>query len=103
MIILIIFIVVLETGQFHVVLAFYVLKTKFTCMHTYAKFSGQKKNKNTERRAGLHFDRIHEKLDYPKRFTHNIEKKIKDDLFFIKTIGLGPRRFHFFTEFFTGT
>ena len=25
--------VVLETGQFHVVLAFYVLKTKFACTH----------------------------------------------------------------------
>ena len=59
--------------------------------------------KNTERRAGLRFDRIHEKLNYPKRFTDNIEKKIKDDLFFIKTIGLGSRRFHCFTEFFTGT
>ena len=33
MIVLIVFIVVLETGQFHVVLAFYVSKTKFTCMH----------------------------------------------------------------------
>ena len=53
-----------------------------------------KKNKNTERRAGLRFDRIHEKLNYPKRFTENIEKKIKDDLFFIKTIHLGPRRSH---------
>ena len=42
-----------------------------------------------ERRAGLRFDRIHEKLNYPKRFTDNIEKKIKDDLFFIETIGLG--------------
>ena len=56
-----------------------------------------------ERRAGLCFDRVHEKLNYLKRFTDNIEKKIKDDLFFIKTIGLGPRRFHRFTEFFTGT
>ena len=68
------------------------------------KFSGQKnEKKNTERRAGLRFDRIHEKLNYPKRFTDNTEKKIKDDLFFIKTIGLGPRRVHCFTEFFTGT
>ena len=40
-----------------------------------------------ERRAGLRFDRIHEKLNYAKRFTDNIEKKIKDDLFFIETIG----------------
>ena len=56
-------------------------------MHIQAKFSGQKnENKNTERRAGLRFDRIHEKLNYPKRFTDNTEKKIKDDLFFIKTI-----------------
>ena len=59
--------------------------------------------KNMERRAGLRFDRIREKLNYAKRFSDNIEKKIKDDLFFIETIGLGPRRFHCFTEFFTGT
>ena len=56
-----------------------------------------------ERRTGFRFDGIHENLSYPKRFTDNTEKKIKDDLFFIKTIGLGPRRFHCFTEFFTGT
>ena len=49
----------------------------------------KKKDQNTERRAGLRFDRIHEKLNHPKRFTDNIEKKIKDDLFFIKTIGWG--------------
>ena len=39
--VLIVFIVVLETltkGQFHVVLAFYVSKTKFACR---LKFSGQ--------------------------------------------------------------
>ena len=54
----------------------------------------KKNSKNTERRAGLLFDRILEKLNYPKRFTDNIEKKIKDDLFFIKTIDLGPRRSH---------
>ena len=35
-----------------------------------------------KRRAGSRFDRIQEKLNYPKRFTDNIEKKIKDDLFF---------------------
>ena len=78
---------------------------KFACMHIHvsARFRGPKnKNKNTERRAGLRFDRIHEKLNYPKRFTDNIEKKIKDDLYFIKTMGLGPWRFHCFTEFFTG-
>ena len=56
-----------------------------------------------ERRAGLRFDRIREKLNYPKRLTDNIKKKIKDDLFFIKTIDLGPRWFHCFAEFFTGT
>ena len=33
MILLIVFIVVLETGQFDVVLSFYVSKTKFACMH----------------------------------------------------------------------
>ena len=54
----------------------------------------KKNNKNTERRAGLRFDRIHEKLNYPKRFTDNIEKKIKDDLFFIKIIGLRAQQFH---------
>ena len=48
-------------------------------MHIQAKFGGQKNNKNTERRAGLRFDRIHEKLNYPKRFSDNIEKKIKYD------------------------
>ena len=41
------------------------------------------KKKNRERRPGLRFDRIHEKLNYPKRFTDNIEKKIRDDLFFL--------------------
>ena len=41
-----------------------------------AKFRGQKKKiKNTERRAGLRYDCIHEELNYPKRFTDNIEKK----------------------------
>ena len=33
MIVLIVFIVVLETGQFHIVSAFYVSKTKFACLH----------------------------------------------------------------------
>ena len=42
-----------------------------------------------ERRAGLTFDSIHEKLNYPRRFRDNMEKKIKYDLFFIKTIDLG--------------
>ena len=60
MIVLIVLIVVLETGQFHLVLAFYVLKNQVR------------------------------KLNYPKRFSDNIEKKIKYDLFFIKTIDLGP-------------
>ena len=91
MIVLIVVIVILETGQFHVVLASYVSNTKFAYMHIWAKFSGQKKdNTNTEGRTGLRFDRVHEKLNYPKRFTDNIEKKIKDDLFFIEAIGLGP-------------
>ena len=62
-----------------------------------------KKNQTTERRAGLRFDCILKKLNYPKRFTDNMEKKIKGDLFFIKTIGLGQRQFHCFTEFFTET
>ena len=84
MIVLIVVIVVLETGRFHVVLAFYVSKTEFACLHIQAKFSGQNKKKNRERRpAGLRFDRIHEKLNYPNRFTDNIEKKIRDDLFFL--------------------
>ena len=33
-----------------------------------------------ERRGCLRFDRIKEKLNYPKRFMGNIVKKIKDDL-----------------------
>ena len=37
-----------------------------------------------ERRAGLHFDCFHEKLNYPKRFTDNIEKKIKMTYFLLK-------------------
>ena len=37
MIVLIVFIVVVETGQFHVVLAFYVSKTKFACMQAVYK------------------------------------------------------------------
>ena len=41
MIVLIVSIVVLETWQFHIVLAFYVSKTKFACMNIQAKFSGQ--------------------------------------------------------------
>ena len=92
MIALIVFSAVLETGQFHVVLAFYV---STHCLHACMyRLNLVAKKKNTERRAGLRFDRIHEKLNYPKRFTDNIEKKIKDDLFFIKTIDLGPRRSH---------
>ena len=47
MIVLIIVIVVLETGRFHVVLAFYVSKTEFACLHIQAKFSGQNKKKKT--------------------------------------------------------
>ena len=43
--------------------------------------------KNKESRTGLRFDRIHEKLNYPKRFTDNIEKKTKGNFFLIKTIG----------------
>ena len=61
---MIICIVVLETRQSHVVLAFYVLKTKYAFMLNLAA-------KKHGRRAGLHFDQIHEKLYYPKRFTDN--------------------------------
>ena len=82
MIVLIVFIVVLETGQFHVVLPFYVSITKFACRHIQAKFSGQKKN--MERRAGLRFDRIHKKLNYPKRFTDNMKRKLKMTYFLLK-------------------
>ena len=37
--------------------------------------------KNRERRVGYaySFDQIHKKLDYSKRFTDNIGKKINDD------------------------
>ena len=65
---MIVFIVVLETKQSHVVLAFYVSKTKFACMHRLNLVA-----KNKEGRASLCFTRIHEKLNYPKRFTDNIE------------------------------
>ena len=56
---MIVFIVVLETGQSHVVLAFCVSKTRFACMHRLNLAA----KKSTERRAGLRFDRIHEKLN----------------------------------------
>ena len=59
MIILIVFIVVLETGQFHVVLPFYVSKAKLCRL----KLAAKKNSKNTEKRAGLRFDRIHEKVN----------------------------------------
>ena len=61
--------------------------------------------KKTERRAGLCFNHNHKKLSYPKRFTDNVKKKIKDDLFFYKTIGFGATvvSLFYFTEFFTGT
>ena len=49
MIVLIVFIVVLETGQFHVVLAFYVSKTKFACRLNLAA----KKNKIKTRKEEL--------------------------------------------------
>ena len=46
---------------------------------------------------------LHKITKYKKtRYHRTHEKKIKGDSFFIKTIGLGPRRFHCFTEFFTG-
>ena len=47
MIVLVVFIVVLETGQFHVVLTFYVSKTKCACMHIWAKFRSKKKKIKT--------------------------------------------------------
>ena len=48
MIVLIVFIVVLETGQFHVVLAFYVSKTKFACrLNLAAKKKRQKYGKKS--------------------------------------------------------
>ena len=37
-----------------------------------------------ERRAGLRFDRSHEKLNYPKRFRDNTQKKIKYTYFLLK-------------------
>ena len=37
--------------------------------------------------------------DLPDWFTDDIKKKIKDDLLFIKTIALGLRQYHCFTEF----
>ena len=60
-----------------VVLAFYILRTKFACMHRLNLAA----KKNRERRVGYaySFDQIHKKLDYSKRFTDNIGKKINDD------------------------
>ena len=49
MIVLIVFIVVLETRQFHVVLVFYVSKTKFACRLNLAA----KKNKIKTRKEEL--------------------------------------------------
>ena len=92
MIVLIVFIAILETGQFHVVLAFYVSKTKFACRLNLAA----KKNKIKTRKEELVYtSTVSTKSSnyYPKRFSDNIEKKIKYDLFFIKTIDLGPYRF----------
>ena len=54
MIVLIVFIVVLETGQFHVVLAFYVSKTKFACRLNLAA----KKNKIKTRKEELVYPNI---------------------------------------------
>ena len=62
---MIVFIVVLETGQSQ----FYVSKTKFTWVHRLNLAA----KKNTEKRAGLRSNWIHETLNYPKRFTDNIE------------------------------
>ena len=55
-----------------------------------------------ERRTGFRFDGIHKNISYPKRFTDNTEKKIKDDLFFIKTIGLGAAAVSLFHGIFHG-
>ena len=44
----------------------------------------------------LCFDQIHKKLDYSKRFTDNIGKKINGD-FLKKTKGFRPWQFHCFT------
>ena len=86
MIVLIVFIVFLETVQFHVVLAFYVSKTKLTCMHIQAKLSGQKKNnnKNTERRAGLRFDCIHKSSIILKDSPIIQKRKLKKTYFLLK-------------------
>ena len=64
------------------------------CIYRLNLTAKKKKKKNGKK------SRIHKKLNHPKRFTDNVEKKIKDDLFFIKTIDLG-RGGH--TESFTGT
>ena len=85
MFVLIVFIVVLETGQFHVVLPFYVSKTKFACMHMQAKFSSQKKNnRNTERRTGLCFDRSTKSSDILKDLLIIQKRKLKMTYFLLK-------------------
>ena len=89
MIVLIVFIVVLETGQFHVVLAFYVSKTKFACRLNLAA----KRNKIKTRKEELVYASTVSTKSSIILNDDNIEKKIKYDLFFIKTIDLGPWRF----------
>ena len=60
-----------------VVLAFYISRTKFACMHRLNLAAKKKQGKKSWLR--LCFDQIHKKLDYSKRFTDDIGKKINDD------------------------
>ena len=85
MIVLIIFIVVLETGQFHVVLPFYVSKTKFTCMHIQAKFSSQKKKIKTRKEELVYASTVSTKISVILKDSVIIQKrKLKMTYFLLK-------------------
>ena len=85
MIVLIVFIVVLETGQFHVVLPFYVSKTKFTCMHIQAKFSGQKIKIKTRKEELVYASTVFMKISVILKDSLIIQKrKLKMTYFLLK-------------------
>ena len=85
MIVLIIFIVLLETGQFHIVLPFYVSKTKFICVHIQAKFSGQKKLIKTWKEELVYASTVSTKISVILKDSLIIQKrKLKMTYFLLK-------------------
>ena len=85
MIVVIVFIVVLETGQFHVVLPFSVSKTKFTCMHIKAKFSGQKIKIKTRKEELVYASTVFMKISVILKDSLIIQKrKLKMTYFLLK-------------------